>query len=306
MALVNSLNTNNTRKMKSGYVAFFGRPNVGKSTLLNYLLRQKISITSRKPQTTRVNLLGIDTRDNHQAIYVDTPGIIKKTRNTLNRFMVDKAKSLLGDVDLEVILIEAGKFKAADEHVVSLLRNRAGKTICGLTKIDLIKRKTDLLPQIENLSSFDLFEEIVPISALKKDGIEEFRNVVFKLLPEGNHLFEENQITDKSEQFIAGELIREKVMRQLGDELPHSAAVSIESFAELERLTEIRACIHVERESQKKIVIGSKGLRLKRIGSDARRDIEMLLDRKVMLRLWVKVDKGWTNQTVGLHRLGYR
>ena len=300
------MNTSDFEQTKSGYVALFGRPNVGKSTLLNYLLRQKISITSRKPQTTRVNLLGIDTRKSHQAIYVDTPGIIKKTRNTLNRFMVDNAKSLLGDVDLAVLLIEAGKFSEADEHVVSLLKGRAGKTICALTKIDLVKKKTDLLPQIENLSSFDLFEEILPISALKKDGIEEFRNVVFKLLPEGSHLFEENQITDKSEQFIAGELIREKVMRQLGDELPHSAAVSIESFAELERLTEIRACIHVERESQKKIVIGSKGLRLKRIGSDARRDIEILLDRKVMLRLWVKVDKGWTNQTVGLHRLGYR
>ena len=300
------MNTRNSQKTKSGYVALFGRPNVGKSTLLNYLLRQKISITSRKPQTTRVNLLGIDTQDTHQAIYVDTPGIIKKTRNTLNRFMVDNAKSLLGDVDLAVLLIEAGKFTEADEHVVSLLKDRPGKTICALTKIDLMKKKTELLPEIEKLGSLDLFDEIVPISALKKDGINEFRNVVFKLLPEGNHLFEENQITDKSEQFIAGELIREKVMRQLGDELPHSAAVSIESFAELDRLTEIRACIHVERESQKKIVIGAKGLRLKRIGSDARRDIEILLDRKVMLRLWVKVDKGWTNQTVGLHRLGYR
>ena len=300
------MSTRNSQKTKSGYVALFGRPNVGKSTLLNYLLRQKISITSRKPQTTRVNLLGIDTQDTHQAIYVDTPGIIKKTRNTLNRFMVDNAKSLLGDVDLAVLLIEAGKFTEADEHVVSLLKDRSGKTICALTKIDLMKKKTELLPEIEKLGSLDLFEEIVPISALKKDGINEFRNVVFKLLPEGNHLFEENQITDKSEQFIAGELIREKVMRQLGDELPHSAAVSIESFAELDRLTEIRACIHVERESQKKIVIGAKGLRLKRIGSDARRDIEILLDRKVMLRLWVKVDKGWTNQTVGLHRLGYR
>ena len=300
------MSTRNSQKTKSGYVALFGRPNVGKSTLLNYLLRQKISITSRKPQTTRVNLLGIDTQDTHQAIYVDTPGIIKKTRNTLNRFMVDNAKSLLGDVDLAVLLIEAGKFTEADEHVVSLLKDRSGKTICALTKIDLMKKKTELLPEIEKLGSLDLFEEIVPISALKKDGINEFRDVVFKLLPEGNHLFEENQITDKSEQFIAGELIREKVMRQLGDELPHSAAVSIESFAELDRLTEIRACIHVERESQKKIVIGAKGLRLKRIGSDARRDIEILLDRKVMLRLWVKVDKGWTNQTVGLHRLGYR
>ena len=300
------MNTRNSQKTKSGYVALFGRPNVGKSTLLNYLLRQKISITSRKPQTTRVNLLGIDTQDTHQAIYVDTPGIIKKTRNTLNRFMVDNAKSLLGDVDLAVLLIEAGKFTEADEHVVSLLKDRSGMTICALTKIDLMKKKTELLPEIEKLGSLDLFEEIVPISALKKDGINEFRNVVFKLLPEGNHLFEENQITDKSEQFIAGELIREKVMRQLGDELPHSAAVSVESFAELDRLTEIRACIHVERESQKKIVIGAKGLRLKRIGSDARRDIEILLDRKVMLRLWVKVDKGWTNQTVGLHRLGYR
>ena len=300
------MNIKNSQKTKTGYVALFGRPNVGKSTLLNYLLRQKISITSRKPQTTRVNLLGIDTQDTHQAIYVDTPGIIKKTRNTLNRFMVDNAKSLLGDVDLAVLLIEAGKFTEADEHVVSLLKDRSGKTICVLTKIDLMKKKTDLLPEIEKLGSLDLFKEIVPISALKKDGINEFRNVVFKMLPEGNHLFEENQITDKSEQFIAGELIREKVMRQLGDELPHSAAVSIESFAELDRLTEIRACIHVERESQKKIVIGSKGHRLKRIGSDARRDIEILLDRKVMLRLWVKVDKGWTNQTLGLHRLGYR
>ena len=294
------------KELKAGYVALFGRPNVGKSTLLNYLLKQKISITSRKPQTTRVNLLGIDTEEANQAIYVDTPGIIKETKNTLNRFMVDSAKSIVNDVDLAVLLVEAGKFSGGDEHVVSLLRERSGVTICAITKIDLIKDKLSLLPQIEQLSSLKVFEEIVPLSALKRDGIDDFRKVVFSKLPVGSHLFEEDQVTDKSEQFIVGELIREKVMRQLGDEVPHSSGVSIESFSVLEKLTEIRACIHVERESQKKIVIGAKGERLKRIGSDARKDIEVLLDRKVMLHLWVKVQKGWTNQTVGLHRLGYR
>lgn len=297
---------NNEEEHKTGYVALFGRPNVGKSTLLNYLLKQKISITSRKPQTTRVNVLGIDTEKTHQAIYVDTPGIIKETKNTLNRFMVDSAKSMVDDVDLAVLLVEAGKYSDADEHVVSLLRQRKGVTVCVITKIDLIKDKLALLPQMEQLNSLGVFEEIIPLSALKQDGVEEFRQVVFSRLPAGGHLFEEDQVTDRSEQFIVGELIREKVMRQLGDEIPHSSGVMIESFSVLEKLTDIRACIHVERESQKKIVIGAKGERLKRIGSDARKDIEILLGRKVMLHLWVKVQKGWTNQTVGLHKLGYR
>jgi len=297
---------NNEEEHKTGYVALFGRPNVGKSTLLNYLLKQKISITSRKPQTTRVNVLGIDTEKTHQAIYVDTPGIIKETKNTLNRFMVDSAKSMVDDVDLAVLLVEAGKYSDADEHVVSLLRQRKGVIVCVITKIDLIKDKLALLPQMEQLNSLGVFEEIIPLSALKQDGVEEFRQVVFSRLPAGGHLFEEDQVTDRSEQFIVGELIREKVMRQLGDEIPHSSGVMIESFSALEKLTDIRACIHVERESQKKIVIGAKGERLKRIGSDARKDIEILLGRKVMLHLWVKVQKGWTNQTVGLHKLGYR
>ncbi len=296
----------NQQDHKMGFVALFGRPNVGKSTLLNYLLKQKISITSRKPQTTRVNFLGIDTEKIHQAVYVYTPGIIKETINSLNRFMVDSAKSMVDDVDLAVLLVEAGKYLDADEHVVSLLRKRKGITICAITKIDLIKDKLSLLPQIEQLSVLNLFEEIVPLSALKQDGIETFRKVIFSRLPVGDHLFGEDQVTDKSEQFIVGELIREKVMRQLGDEVPHSSGVSIESFSVLEELTDIRACIHVERESQKKIVIGAKGERLKRIGSEARKDIEILLDRKVMLHLWVKVQKGWTNQAVGLHKLGYR
>jgi len=304
--LISESKVEDKKELKAGYVALFGRPNVGKSTLLNYLLKQKISITSRKPQTTRVNLLGIDTEETHQAIYVDTPGIIKETKNTLNRFMVDSAKSIVDDVDLAVLLVEAGKFSDGDEHVVSLLRKRKGATICAITKIDLIKDKLSLLPQIEQLSSLKVFEEIIPLSALKQDGINDFRRLVFSKLPVGSHLFEEDQVTDKSEQFIVGELIREKVMRQLGDEVPHSSGVSIELFSVLEKMTEIRACIHVERESQKKIMIGAKGERLKRIGSDARKDIEVLLDRKVMLHLWVKVQKGWTNQTVGLHRLGYR
>ena len=292
--------------LKSGYVALVGRPNVGKSTLLNYLLGQKISITSRKPQTTRVNLLGIDTENNHQAIYVDTPGILKETKSTLNRFMVDSAKGVLNDVDLAVCLIETNKYVEADKHVISLLRKRAGPTIAVLTKIDLTKDKLELLPQMEMLNELDLFDEIIPLSALKEEGLDIFRKVIFSKLPSNPHIFDEDQITDKSEQFIVGELIREKLMRQLGDEIPHSSGVSIETFVESEKLTEIRACIHVERDSQKKIVIGSKGSRLKLIGSEARKDIESLLDCKVMLHLWVKVHKGWTNQTAGLQRLGYR
>lgn len=291
---------------RCGYVALVGRPNVGKSTLLNHVLRQKISITSRKPQTTRDNLLGVDTEGQHQAIYIDTPGIHQHTDKALNRYMVANATTALKDVDLRVMLIESGKWKAEDEHVLEMLRDRAGTNIAVLSKVDLLADKATLLPQMERLAEKQVFAEIIPLSALKNDGVEAFRQSVFAHLPPGPHLFAEDEVTDQSERRLVEEIVREKLMRQLGDEIPHSAAVLVERFAVGENMTEIHADIYVEREGQKRIVIGKAGARLKQIGSAAREDIERLLERKVMLHLYVKVRKGWTNSDRLMNRLGYR
>ncbi len=288
-----------------GYVGLLGRPNVGKSTLLNHVLRQKISITSRKPQTTRHNMLGVDTQGPYQAIYVDTPGIHQHTDKALNRYMVANATSALRDVDLRVVLIEAGKHKPEDEHVLELLKKTPGTNIAVLSKVDLLKDKSELLPEIQRLHETGLFEEIIPVSALRSEGIETFREQVFARLPEGPHLFAEDEVTDQTERRLVEEIVREKLMRQLGDEIPHSSAVVVERFVSGENLTEIHADIYVEREGQKRIVIGNKGARLKSIGSEARKDIERLLDARVMLHLFVKVRKGWTNNDRLMHRLGY-
>ena len=288
-----------------GYVALLGRPNVGKSTLLNHVLRQKISITSRKPQTTRHNLLGVDTEGSHQAIYMDTPGIHQRTEKALNRYMVANAKAALKDVDLRVMVVEAGKWQEEDQHVLELLAAAPGRNIAVLSKVDLVADKTSLLPEIQRLSETGLFEEIIPLSALRFDGVEVFRDQVFKRLPNGPHLFAEDEITDQTVRHLVEEIVREKLMRQLGDEIPHSTAVLVERFVEAPELTEIHADIYVERDGQKRIVIGKQGARLKLIGSEARKDIEKLLDTKVMLHLFVKVRKGWTNDDRLMNRLGY-
>jgi len=288
-----------------GYVALLGRPNVGKSTLLNHVLRQKISITSRKPQTTRHNLLGVDTEGSHQAIYMDTPGIHQNLERALNRYMVSSAKTALKDVDLRVMVVEASKWQAQDQYVLELLSAAPGKNIAVLSKVDLVSDKTRLLPEIQRLSDSGLFEEIIPMSALKFDGVDVFRHEVFKRLPRGPHLFAEDEITDQSERHLVEEIVREKLMRQLGDEIPHSTAVLVERFSVTENLTEIYADIYVERDGQKRIVIGKQGAKLKLIGSEARKDIERLLDTRVMLHLFVKVRKGWTNSNYLLQRLGY-
>ncbi len=291
-----------------GYVALLGRPNVGKSTLLNHVLRQKIAITSRKPQTTRENLLGVDTDGAYQALYLDTPGIHEqeaKTSKALNSYMVNAAKSVLGDVDLRVMLAEAGRWTTQDETVAGLLRTVGKPSVLVLSKVDLVARKETLLPQMATLHERGLFEHIIPMSALRGDGIDEFRRVVFDYLPESPHLYAPDEITDRSERALAAEIVREKLMRQLGDEIPHSAAVTIERWDERPELVEIHAEIYVERAGQKRIVIGNQGQRLKLIGQEARGDIERLLDRKVMLHLWVKVRKGWTNDARQLKRLGY-
>jgi len=289
-----------------GYVALLGRPNVGKSTLLNHLLRQKISITSRKPQTTRQNMLGVDTEGAYQAIYTDTPGIHKRVDKALNRYMVANATAALRDVDLRVMLIEAGKWKDEDEHVLEMLRTaKGGCSLAVLSKVDLVNDKNVLLPEMQRLHDTGVFEEIIPLSALRFEGVETFRQQIFKRLPEGPHFFAEDEVTDQSERRLVEEIVREKLMRQLGDEIPHSAAVVVERFVSNEKITEIHADIYVERDGQKRIVIGKQGARLKLVGIEARKDIERLLEAKVMLHLFVKVRKGWTNDDRQMNRLGY-
>ncbi len=290
---------------RCGYVALVGRPNVGKSTLLNHVLGQKISITSRKPQTTRRNLIGVDTQHQNQAIYVDTPGIHQQIKRELNRYMVSNATSALSDVDLLVVLIEGGKTTSADEHVLNLVAVHKVPKFAVLSKVDLIKDKTALLPQIQALAERSLFDEIVPLSALKEDGVERFRAHVFERLPLRPHFFADDEVTDQPERFLVAEIVREKLMRQLGDEIPHSATVVVEHFKHGDKVIDIHADIVVERAGQKRIVIGKQGSRLKLIGQESRKDIELMLDHQVMLHLWVKVRKGWTNSALHMRNLGY-
>ncbi len=288
-----------------GYVAIIGRPNVGKSTLLNHVLRQKLSITSRKPQTTRHNLLGVDTELAFQAIYLDTPGIHDDVKRAINRYMGKKATSILVDVDLVVMVLDRDKWTEHDDLVLQHIE-RAGKpTFAIINKIDLMQDKAGLLPVIDRLAKMQLFDEVIPVSALKQEGLDVFRQQVFAMLPAHAHLFPPNQLTDQSERFLVGEIIREKLMRSLGDELPHRIGVVIEAFTQRDDLVEIQADIYVERNGQKRIVIGKGGEKLKLMGSEARKDIEQLLGCKVMLHLWVKVKAGWTDSRAELSRMGY-
>jgi GTPase len=290
---------------RCGYVALVGRPNVGKSTLLNHLLGRKLSITSRKPQTTRHNLLGVDTIGTAQAIYVDTPGIHDSGGRAMNRHMVRTATSVLHDVDMVVMVIERLRFGDGDRLVLDLIRDVPGKRLCVINKIDQLDDPTALLPHIAMLNELGVFEEIIPVSALRGTGLDLLKQQVLLRLPVGPHLFPPDQVTDRSERFIAGEIVREKLMRRLGDELPHRITVVIERYVAKARLVEIDATIYVEREGQKAIIIGRHGGMLKSVGQEARIDIEKLVGCKVMLRLWVKVKAGWTNNAAGLKRLGF-
>ena len=282
-----------------------GRPNVGKSTLLNHLLGQKLAITSRKPQTTRQVLLGVDTRGPYQAVYVDTPGIHSNDERAINRYMVRAATSVLHDVDVLAMVVDRGKWEPADELVVEHVAAFSGPRFAVINKIDLLPDKLQLLPIIERLSRLDCFDEIFPVSALRGEGLDVLRDTVHRGLPAQPHLFPSDQLTDQSERFLVSEIIREKLMRGFGDEVPHRAAVVVEHYSEGEELVDIAADIYVERAGQKRILIGKAGERLRRVGQVAREDIERLIGRKVMLRLWVKVKPGWTNQESALKRLGY-
>jgi GTPase len=290
---------------RCGYVAIVGRPNVGKSTLLNHILGQKLAITSRKPQTTRHNMLGIKTEGAVQAIYVDTPGLHKDNERALNRYMNKSASNALKDVDVVIFVVDRTRWTDEDQMVLERLKFVEGPLLLAVNKADRMDDKADLLPHLEWLASQLPNAEVVPVSALHGQNLDTLERLVGEHLPEGEHFFPEDQITDRSSRFLAAELVREKIMRQLGAEVPYQITVEIEEFKLQGRTLHIHALILVERDGQKKIIIGDKGERLKRIGQEARKDMEALFDRKVMLNLWVKVKSGWSDDDRALRSLGY-
>lgn len=290
---------------RCGYVAVVGKPNVGKSTLINRILGQKLNITSRKPQTTRFNLLGIKTDNDIQAIYVDTPGLHKQQKKAINRLMNRSAESVVHDVDVLIFVVDKMQWNEADEHVLKRLQHVSCPVVLVVNKVDQLENKNELLPWLETLHQQKNFGHVLPISALQGQSVDILEELVAKLLPEGEHFYDEDELTDKSERFLCGEIVREKLMRQLGHELPYATTVEIERFKEQEAIIHIDALILVERDTQKSIVIGKQGQKLKLIGSEARKDIERLLDKKVMLKLWVKVKQGWSDDDRALKSLGF-
>ena len=289
-----------------GFIAIVGRPNVGKSTLLNKILGQKISITSRKAQTTRHRIVGIKTEGAYQGIYVDTPGLHIEEKRAINRLMNRAASSAITDVDLVIFVVDGTHWNDDDEMVLNKLRKTKVPVVLAINKIDNIKNKDDLLPFITEISQKFNFADIVPMSAEKGNNLDAIEKIVRKSLRPGVHHFPEDYVTDRSQRFMASEIIREKLMRFMGEELPYSVTVEIEQFKVNERGTyEINGLILVERDGQKKIVIGRKGEKLKKIGTEARLDMERLFDNKVHLELWVKVKSGWADDERALRSLGY-
>mgnify|MGYP000259078047 CR=1 FL=1 len=298
----NSAEENNLR---CGYVAIVGRPNVGKSTLLNHILGQKLSITSRKPQTTRHNVLGIKTEGDTQTIYVDTPGQHSGQKKAINRHMNKSAVTAMLGVDVVVFVVDKMIWTELDEQVAEVLAQTKSPIILAVNKIDQLAKKEDLLPHLKGLSEKLKVAEVVPLSALKSDNLDKLESLIASYLPKQQHLFDEDQITDRSVKFLAAEIIREKITRQLGDELPYQAAVEIEEFKDMANVTHISAVILVERKGQKNILIGDGGSRIKLIGQEARIEIEQLIERKVMLKLWAKVKSGWSDDERALRSLGF-
>lgn len=295
-----------TRNFHSGYVALIGRPNVGKSTLMNHLLGQKLSITSRKPQTTRHRILGIKTTDQAQIVFVDTPGIHRGDKQALHRYLNRAALSIIQDVNVIVFLVEALKWEEEDQLALAQCEKASCPVILAINKVDQVKDKERLLPFLQEVSSRYGFAAVVPISAKQGTQLDELERRITAHLPPSEPLYPEDQVTDKSVRFLAAEIIREKLVRLLGDELPYATSVEIEKFDEAAELAKIYAVIWVERDNQKAIVIGKDGAKLKRIGQEARIDLETLLEKKVYLKTWVKVKRGWADDERALQQLGYR
>lgn len=289
---------------RCGTVAIVGRPNVGKSTLLNHILGMKLAITSRKAQTTRHRLLGIHTTDDTQYLFVDTPGFQQRHLNALNRGLNRTVTQVLADVDVVLFVIEPMRLGEADEKVLQLLSKKT-KTLLVVNKVDLMDRTNDLLPLIEQLQSAFSFAEIVPVSAKKSENIDQLLSAIRAHLPAQPPIYDEDELTDKNERFLASELLREKVFRLLGDEIPYSVAVEVEKFEIEGRLRRIFCAIIVDKETQKPMIIGRKGEKLKRISTEARQDMEKLFGGKVYLETWVKVRSGWADDARALKSLGY-
>ncbi len=289
---------------RCGLIAIVGRPNVGKSTLLNALVGQKISITSRKAQTTRHRITGIRTVGDTQFVFVDTPGFQTQHGTTLHRTLNRTVQAALSDVDVVLFVVEAGRFGLDDAKVLALLP--PGKpAILLANKLDAVTRRNDMLPWLKGMQERHAFAEFVPMSARKEDDIARLLKIVEPYLPQQPWMHDADALTDRSDRFLAAELIREKLFRLTGDELPYSATVVIDKFEEEGRLRRIAATIIVERDAHKGMVIGDGGERLKRIGSEARQDLERLMDAKVFLELWVKVRSGWADSEEHLRSFGY-
>lgn len=298
--------TDKFENFKSGYVAIVGVPNVGKSTLLNRMLGEKISITSKKAQTTRNRILGVVHRPGAQIVFIDTPGIFE-AKDTLNLRIVDTALSALGDSDIILFVLDAANPDPASEYfLVKRLQKQKRPVIVALNKIDLIE-KTDLLALIKKWSTEYYFDVIVPISATEGTQIEALIEAMEQFLPAGPPYFPEDALTDVSERFVAAEMIRESIFRLTGEEIPYATAVTVDSFKEEKDggLIKIEATIHLERDSQKGIIIGKDGSKLKRIGTESRKKIEHMLDTKVYLKLFVRVQKNWRRDTRALRKFGY-
>lgn len=295
---------------RSGHVAVIGRPNVGKSTLINGLVGTKVSITSDRPQTTRHRMLGIASFDGRgQVALVDTPGIHGAQNKAMSRVLNRAARGALEGVDAALLVVEAGRWDDEDQMALDALKEAKVPVVLVVNKVDRLREKADLLPYLAQVGEGREFAAVHPLSALKRQGLESLVDTVLPLLPEQPALYDEDDVTDRSMRFLAAEFIREQLMRQLGAELPYSSAVEIERFEEEEGkgggMFRIGAVIWVERESQKAIVIGKGGERLRKIGTKAREQMEKLFDRKVFLETWVRVRQGWSNDEAALRALGY-
>ena len=291
-------------KTKSGYVSIVGKTNAGKSTLLNKILGQKIAITSRKPQTTRHRFLGIRTDNENQIIFVDTPGFHSGQKRALNRYMNKVASNAMRGVDIVLYVLDKLNWSEDDLSRVQSI-SKETSIILIINKVDKLEDKGSLLPFIDNLSKDNLFSHIVPVSALKDIGVENLVRLIHEQLPEGGHLYPEDQVTDISEKFLASEIVRENCINRLGDELPYRITVSIERFNQLKDIIHIDSVIYVEKQSQKGMLIGQSGSMLKSIGTASRKELEKLLDSKVMLKTWVKVKNNWSDNESLLPSMGY-
>lgn len=294
-----------TPATRCGYIALVGRPNVGKSTLLNRLIGQKLCITSRKPQTTRHRIMGIKTTDDVQFVFVDTPGMHVDTKHAMNRYLNRAATTTMLDVDIIVFVIEASGWTKEDDLVLEKLKQADAPVVLAINKVDRLVNKEKLLPLLAELSKKMSFKDIIPVSATKGSNIDVLEQQLATMLPYSEFFFAEDQITDRSMRFVAAELIREKLIRRLGKELPYALTVEIEEYQEEDGILTVGAVIWVERPGQKSIVIGKEGSMLKEIGRQSREELEKMLETKVYVRLWVKVREGWSDDERALRSLGY-